>query len=140
MLEQRLLSIGPIAAGLVIEWVALWLGGFGLSWRKAAFIDVAMNGVSTIAGIVLIPLLGFAWEIFPGTLIYPIFHVGTFNAGTWLATFVMAVLVTTVIEYATVRWAFRVTVDRRRFAVLLAGNAASVAIAFVSLWKNPPRL
>ena len=140
VLEQRLLSALPIAAGLAFEWLALWLGGFGLSWKRAVIVDIGMNAVSTVVGIVLIPVLGLAWELFPGRIIYPILHVGTFNPVTWAATLLLAVVATTLVEFATVKWAFRVRADIRRFAILLAANAASVAIAFWSLWMRPPSL
>ena len=71
-----------------------------MSWKKAAVVDVVMNAVSTGAGIVLISALGFAWEFFPGLVLYKVFNVGTFNPGTWAATFVMAVLATTAIMMA----------------------------------------
>lgn len=137
-LEQRILSVIPITVGLVVEWLALWFGGFGLSCRKAALVDVVMNAVSTLVGIVLIPTLGIAWEFFPGLLIYKLFNVGTFNPGTWAATFVIAVLATTAVEAAVVRWGFKVTLTRPRFWVLGAANCVSVAIAFASLWIHPP--
>ena len=57
-LEERILSVAPVAVGLIVEWLALWLGGFGLSWRRAILVDVAMNAVSTFAGIFAIPVLG----------------------------------------------------------------------------------
>jgi hypothetical protein len=104
ILEQRILSVLPIAAGLAVEWLVLWRADFGLSWKRAAVVDLAMNTVSTGAGIVTIPVLGFLWEIFPGLVIYKLFNIGTFNPGTWLATFVMAVLATTSIEAGVVRW------------------------------------
>ena len=140
VLEQRILSVIPITAGLIVEWAALCFGGFGLSWKKAAVVDVVMNAVSTGAGIVLIPALGFAWEFFPGLVLYKVFKVGTFNPGTWAATFVMAVLATTAIEASVVRWAFKVPLDRRRFWILCAANCVSVAIAFASLLIHPPNL
>jgi hypothetical protein len=83
VLEERLLSVIPIVAGLVVEWLALRFGGFDLSWKKAAVVDVVMNAVSTIVGIVLIPVLGLVWEIFPGVVLYKFFSIGTFNPGTW---------------------------------------------------------
>ena len=137
LLEQRLLGVIPITAGLVVEWLALWLGGFQLSWRKAIVIDLVMNTVSTVVGIVLVPALGFAWEFFPGLIIYKVFNVGTFNPGTWAATFVMATLATTAIEAAVVKWGFKVALGRRRFLILCAANCVSVAIAFASLWIYP---
>jgi hypothetical protein len=140
VLEQRIMSVVPIMAGLVTEWLALWFGGFGLSWRRAAVIDVVMNAVSSALGIALIPALGFVWEVFPGAVLYRLFNVGTFNPGTWAATFVIAVLATTAIEAAVVRWGFKVPLDRRRFWILCAANCVSVAMAFASLWIHPPRL
>src|SRR5262245_50038467 len=104
LVEQRLLSVIPIGAGLVVEWLALWLGGFGLSWKKAALVDVVMNTASTLLGIVLIPALGIAWEVFPGLVLEKFFDIGTFNPGTWVATFVISVLATTGVEVAVLRW------------------------------------
>jgi hypothetical protein len=140
VLEQRILSVIPIAAGLIVEWLALCFCGFGLSWKKAIVVDLVMNAVSTGVGVVLIPVLGIAWEFFPGLVLYKIFKVGTFNPGTWAATFVIAVLVTTAIEAAVVRWGFKVPLGRRRFCILCAANCVSVAIAFASLWIFPPKL
>jgi hypothetical protein len=139
ILEQRTLSVLPIAAGLVVEWLFLWRADFGLSWKKAVVVDLVMNTVSTGAGIVTIPLLGFLWEIFPGLVIYKLFNIGTFNPGTWSATFVMAVLATTSIEAGVVKWGFKIPLGSRRFSILCAANAISVAIAFASLWTNPPK-
>jgi hypothetical protein len=140
VLEQRILSVLPITAGLIVEWLALYFGGFGLSWKKAAIVDVVMNAVSSGVGIILIPALGFAWELGPGQVLYRAFNVGTFNPATWVVTFVIAVFAATVIEASVVRWGFKIPLDRRRFSILCAANSASVAIAFASIWINPPRL
>jgi hypothetical protein len=138
ILEQRLLSAIPIIAGLLTEWLALRLGGFGLSWKRAAVVDVVMNLVSTAAGVPLIPLLGLAWEIFPGLVMYRFLNIGTFNPGTWVATFLMATLATTAVEAAVVKWGFKIALGWRRFGILGLANTLSVAIAFVSLWLRPP--
>ena len=140
VLEERILSVIPITAGLVVEWLALRFGGFGLTWKKAALVAVVMNAVSTGVGMFLIPALGFAWEYFPGSVLYRIFNVGTFNPGTWAATFLIAVLATTAIEAVVVRWGFKVLLGRRRVWILCAANCVSVAIAFASLWIYPPKL
>jgi hypothetical protein len=140
VLERRILSVLPITVGLVVEWLALWLGGFGLPWRKAAAVDLVMNTASTGAGILALPLLGFLWEIFPGLLLFKVFHVGTFNPGTWLATLAIAILATTAIEATVLRWGFEIVLGSRRLLVLCAANVVSVAIAFASLWTNPPKL
>jgi hypothetical protein len=138
VLEKRILSVAPITAGLIVEWVALWLGGFGLSWKRAVVVDLVMNGISTLAGIVVIPVLGLAWEVLPGMVLYKVFNIGTFNSGTWLATFAMAVLATTAIEAAVVKWGFKIGLGSRGFWIICAANVASVAIAFWSLRRHPP--
>jgi hypothetical protein len=134
LLEQRLLSVIPITVGLIVEWLALWFGGFGFSWKKAAVVDVAMNAVSAAVGAVLIPALGLLWELLPGQVIHKVFHVGTFNPWTWAATIAIAVLVTTAIEAAVVRWGFKVVLIGRRLWVLGAANCVSIGIAFLSFW------
>jgi len=134
LLEQRLLSVIPITAGLIVEWLALWFGPFGFSWKKAAVVDVVMNAVSAAIGAVLIPALGLLWELLPGQVIHKVFHVGTFNPGTWTATIAIAVFVTTAIEGGVVRWVFKVALIGRRLWVLAAANCVSIGIAFVSVW------
>jgi hypothetical protein len=140
VLEQRIFSVIPIAAGLIVEWLALWFGGFGLSWKKAAVVDIVMNAVSATVGVVLIPALGFGWEYFAEFVLSKLFNVGTFNWGTWAVTLAIAVLATTGIEAGIVRWGFKVPLGRRRFSILCAANCVSVAIAFASLWIHPPKL
>ena len=140
VLEQRTLSVLPITAGLIVEWLALCFGGFGLSWKKAAVVDVVMNAVSTGIGVILIPALGLVWELGPGQVLFRIFNIGTFNPGTWAVTFLIAVLAATIIEASVVRWGFKIPLGRRRFSILCAANCASVAIAFASIWLKPPRL
>ena len=58
------MSISPIAAGLAVEWMVLRVGGFGLSSKKAAIVDV----VSTVAGVIVIPVLGLLWEVLADVL------------------------------------------------------------------------
>lgn len=140
LLEQRMLSLVSIVAGLILEWLALWLCGFGLTWKKAAVVDVVMNATSSLLGIFLIPLLGMGWEYFPGELIENALNVGTFSSINWLATFLIAVAVTTAIEASVVRWGFRIALGQRRFWTLFGANAVSVGFAFVSVMLHPPHL
>lgn len=139
-LVQRMLSVLPITAGLVVEWLALWRGGFGLTWKKAALVDVVMNAVSTLIGIFLIPALGMGWEYGPAQLVDRIIPIGMTFQIDWLAAFAIAVCVTTAIEAAVVRWGFRIALGMRRFWVLFGANAVSVGIAFVSVMMHPSRM
>jgi hypothetical protein len=137
VLESRLLSVAPIAAGLAVEWLVLYFGGFGLSWKKATVVDVVMNAASSIIGIFFLPILGFIWEFFPGALVYKVLHTGTFNPITWIATFFLSVGGSTLIEAGVVRWAFKIPLGLKRFGMLSLANFVSTAIAFVSLWIHP---
>ena len=139
-LVQRMLSAVPILAGLIVEWLALWLGGFGLTWKKAAIVDVVMNAASALIGIFLIPVLGMGWEYGPAQWIEKFMPIGMTFQIDWLAAFAIAVCATTAIEAAAVRWGFKIPLGVRRFLVLLGANATSVGIAFVSVMLHPGRM
>jgi hypothetical protein len=124
VLEQRLLSAIPITAGLIVECLVLRFC-FQLTWKRAITIDLAMNLVSTLVGMLLIPLIGLSAFIFDFV-----------RFGEWICTFLIAVLLTTGIEASVVSWGFKVPVDNKRFWWLLVGNAISVSLAFVGLFRH----
>ena len=135
--EERLWSIPPIAAGLLVELLVLVVV-FQLPIKRAALVGVVMNTGSMLVGTILIPLAGLGWEVFPGLLLYHAFGIGTFNPYTWSATFLMAALITSAIESAIILF-FKISIGRRRFLWLYAANCVSVGIAFLSLLVRPPR-
>jgi hypothetical protein len=135
-LENRLLSVWIISAGLFIEYFIVWrVTSLGV-WRSI-LADVTMNAASTLLGIVLIPLAGIAWEFFPGILLYKWFNLGTFNPGTWAATFVLAVLINSVLEMTVLRVAFKQRFGKRLFLWLCLANALSVGLAMASFLIYP---
>jgi len=90
-LETRLFSWWAISIGLLIEFFFIgWL--FSLSQKQAIIATVTANAVSAVAGIVLIPLAGIAWELFPGSIVNRAFGWGTFNPVTWVATFLLVIV------------------------------------------------
>ncbi|HYD89124.1 MAG TPA: hypothetical protein VEA80_16725 [Vitreimonas sp.] len=135
--EQRLLSLPVIAAGLLIEISVLRLC-FSMQWNAALKAGVLANAVSAAIGFFLIPLAGIAWEVFPGQFINAAFDMGTFNPLAWIATFVLATLVTTAIELV-VLWKLALPRSRRLLLIWCIANAATVAIAFLSLASTPMR-
>lgn len=137
-LESRLLSLWIISAGLLIEYFFVRSVTPLGAWRSA-LADVAMNTASTLLGIILIPLAGIAWEFFPGLLLYKWFNLGTFNPGTWGATFCMAVLINAVLEMAVLRIGFHQTFGKGLFGWLCLANAFSVGLALASLLIYPMR-
>jgi hypothetical protein len=140
LLEGRILTWWAILAGLGIEYFFV-RGITNLSFSRAAVADIAMNAGSTLLGILLIPIAGIIWELFPGLIIYKLFDIGTFNPGTWIATILMAATINTFIERFVLRKLFKQPVARKRdFWLLFMGNAISIAIAFGSIIYSPPKL
>jgi len=138
-LETRLMSLESIGLGLLVEFIVIW-GVFKFSLPRALLADIVANAASSILGIILIPLSGVMWEIFPGSIINYLFHWGTFNPVGWGASFVLACLVNVALEGYVLEGIFKQTFNRKTFSWLLFANAASVGIAFVSLWWDPPTL
>ena len=137
-LETRLVAWWVILSGLLVEFLFLRLW-FKLTLKKAIVADLAMNLVSTLMGLVFIPLMGFIWEIFPGILLYKLFNIGTFNPGTWMATFLLAVFINAGLETLVLAKCFEYEVGKKGFWMLCLANMASVAIAFISILVSPVR-
>lgn len=134
--EQRLFSWWAISIGLVIEVaVVKWL--FALPPWRAGLAAATANAVSSLLGVVLIPLAGVAWEIFPGILLYTFANMGTFNPLTWISTFLIACFLNTALESLIYRRAFTLPTNRRTFWAIAGANAASVGAAFASLYIRP---
>jgi len=110
--------------------------------KKAAIAAVSANAVSSIAGIILIPLAIIAWELFPGSVINWAFSWGTFNPVIWAATFFLGCSVNGILEGAVYKKWFvpGFSFKSKAFRWLLAANALSVGAAFVSLWLKPVQL
>lgn len=137
-LEMRLLAWWAVAAGLIVElFFVRWLTAF--AWGKSIVADIAMNAASSLLGVFLIPLAGIAWEFFPGILIYKLLEIGTFNPGTWAATFLMAVFINSGLETAVLCYGFKQKPFTRFFWWLALANSMSVALAFASLLRSFPR-
>ena len=138
-LEQRLLSWWAIGIGLFVELFFVWrLTRFSLP--KAFVVNFVTNIASTFFGILLIPLSGIIWAIFPGILLYKVFDIGAFNPGTWAMTFALGVLINAAIEALVLRYAYQIIPYKRLFIWLCLGNSVSVGAAIVSLFIFPPKM
>jgi len=135
-LETRLLTWWTVSIGLLVEFLVIWKA-FGLSAKRAALIDLAANAASVLLGIILIPLAGIAWEVFPGLVFYKVFNVGTFNPVTWAATYLFAVAINAGLEWTVIQKGFRLPIGKRGFWIIAGANAISVAVAFGSLLVFP---
>jgi hypothetical protein len=138
VLGGRLLSWWAIGMGLLVElFFVRWLPGF--SWPKSLVADITMNAASSLLGWALIPLAGIAWEIFPGIPLYKLLDIGTFNAGTWAATFLAAVFINSGLETAVLCYGFKQRSFTRFYWWLALANALSVGAALASVFTHPPQ-
>ena len=138
-LEIRLFSWWAIGLGLLVEFFFIWKV-FSLSPKRALLADVAANTASALLGVVLIPLAGIAWEVFPGLAFYHLLNMGTFNPITWGATFALACLINALLESYVLKRFFKLPFTKKIFFWLTLANAFSVGIAFGSLWWKPVQL
>ncbi len=95
------------------------------SYLKSVVIAFVMNLVSTVLGVVAIPLSGFIGEI----LMIP-FGTGTFHPTHWLMSYVFAVLSNVLIEGLTVKFIFKYKF-KKMFLWLCVANAISVIICIL---------
>jgi hypothetical protein len=140
-LEIRLFSWWAILVGLVIEYVFVrWL--FGLTSSRAAVADLFANVASAVVGVVLIPVGGIIWELFPGSIFYFAFKWGTFNPITWAGTFFIACVINALLEGFVYKKAFKLDlkIKSKKFWWLVLANAFSVGVAFASLRIAPLHL
>ena len=121
-----------IAAGLFLEYPFAKIVT-GVAWRAAWKPTIIMNLASTFVGAIFLSIAGIAWELFPGSLIMAKTNMGTFNPYTWVATFIMSVLINSAIEAFVLRKLFRVPKFGVAFYWLLPANAISVALTFYAI-------
>jgi hypothetical protein len=134
-LVGEMLAWWSIVTGLVVEYLFVrYLTGFSI--RKSFIVDLAINLASSLLGVILIPIAGIIWEIFPGVLLYKVFYVGTFNPGTWAATFFFAVFINAFIENFVIKKFFKCKLGWRGFWWLSLANGLSVILCFISLYLN----
>lgn len=113
-----------ILAGLLIEIIFV---KFLLkeTWLKSSLISFIMNLVSTVVGVVLIPLSGILGEV----ILIP-FGTGTFHPTHWMVSYVLAILSNVLIEGLTVKLIFKHSF-KKMFWWLFLANAMSVIICIL---------
>ncbi|WP_396586766.1 hypothetical protein [Bermanella sp. R86510] len=137
-LETRLFSWWAISIGLLVEYLFV-RKLFNVTPQKAVLATITANAASAIFGILLIPLAGIAWEVFPGLFLYHVFKMGTFNPITWCATFLIACAVNVALEGLIYKKAFKFNFlfKSKMFLWFMLANTASVGVATASLIINP---
>jgi hypothetical protein len=135
LLSTRLLAWWIVLIGLAIElpFVRL-ITGFPI--KRCILADLAMNAASTLLGFFLISILGFGWELGGSQAL----GQQRFKAMHWGGTFLLAVIVNSIIELAVLRFGFNQKFTWRGFFWLSVANSLSVALALWSLFHDSPKL
>ncbi len=140
-LETRLFSWWAVSVGLLVEYVFV-RHLFKVALPKAILATITANAASAILGVLLIPLAGIAWEVFPGLLFYHFLNMGTFNPITWCATFLIACAINVALEGLVYKKIFKFSFlfKSKMFLWFMLANTASVGVATASLIINPVQL
>lgn len=107
--------------GLLVELVFIKIFAKA-SWGRAASIDLAINAISALIGIILIPASGILVEL----LLAP-FGGGTFQLSHWVCAYLLAIVSNTCIEGLAMKWIFKFQFNKV-FWWLLGANALSVIL------------
>jgi hypothetical protein len=130
LLAGRLAMWWCIVVSILIEGAALWRFA---QWRpvKALIASAVMNAVSAFLGIVLLPVAGLRWETTASITLNAWFGWGTFNVASEAVTWLIAVILSTVIEMFVLWLVFCAPWTRRLTLVVLSANAVTVLLALL---------
>ena len=137
-LSDRMSAWWCVVASILLEAFALWRFA-RVRPAKALLASIVMNAVSALCGSLLLPLLGIRWEELAHLTYNAWFGWGTFNWITQAATWGIAVLLCTVIETFVLWLVFALPWTRRLTVVVLAANAVTVTMAWLTLLVIHPQ-
>lgn len=115
-----------ILSGLIIETIAARFF-LKLTWLNAFLTMFGVNLISALLGLVLIPVSGIVVEV----AMLP-FGSPTFSIVNWVLDFTAVFVVNSIVEGLALKWIYKYPF-KKNFRWLLAANAVSVLICFVSM-------
>lgn len=135
-IAQGMLSLKVILLGLIIE--LFFVKYFTkVSWKKASIVTFLMNLITTLLGMIFIPLSGLGSEFVFDFVFhaYDKFGIGTFHWSHWLAAYLLVILINTVLESLFIKLTLKIKL-LKTFWWLLIANAISVFICFLFYVMN----
>ena len=130
-ITKGMLSLKVILLGLIVE--LLFVKYFTkIDWKKSCIITTLMNLITTVLGIILIPLSGLGSELVFDLVFhaYDKFGIGTFHWSHWLVSYLLVILINTYIEGLFIKLTLKLKL-KQIFWWLLIANAISVIICFL---------
>ena len=123
-------SIKVIIAGLIIETIFVKIFT-GTKWLKSFVLTFIMNLITSVIGIILIPLSGLGVElIFDIFKTYEKYHIGTFHWSHWICSYFAVIIINTLIEGLFLKLTLKLKF-KNIFWWMLIANALSVLICII---------
>ena len=135
-ITQGMLSLKVIILGLIAE--LFFVKYFAkLNWKKASIITILMNLITTILGIILIPLSGLGAEFVFDFVFhaYDKFGIGTFHWSHWLVSYLLVIFINTLIESLLIKLSLKLNL-KKTFWWLFIANGISVLLCVIFYWKH----
>ena len=135
-LAEKWFSIPVIILGLLIE-IGFVKYFTKVSWKKASIVTFLMNLITTILGMIFIPLSGLGSEFVFDFVFhaYNKFGIGTFHWSHWLAAYLLVIFINTFIESLFINLTLKIKL-LKTFWWLLIANSISVFICFLFYVMN----
>lgn len=135
-IAKGMLSIKVILLGLIIE--LFFVKHFTkVNWQKALTVTFLMNLITTILGMIFIPLSGLGSEFIFDFVFhaYDKFGIGTFHWSHWIAAYLLVIFINTITEGLFIKLILKIKI-LKTFWWLLIANAMSVFICFLFYVMN----
>ena len=135
-IAKGMLSIKVILLGLIVE--LFFVKHFTkVNWQKASIVTFLMNLITTILGMIFIPLSGLGSEFIFDFVFhaYDKFGIGTFHWSHWLTAYLLVIFINTFIEGLVIKLTLKIKIAKT-FWWLLIANAMSVFICFLFYVMN----
>lgn len=116
-----MLSLWVIFAGFIVEFFCVKFF-IKISWQRSLLITFVMNFLSTLIGIIGVPLSGIFIEL----ILHPL-GGGTFQTSHWIAAYIAALLFNATIEGTVLKLMFKLEF-KRNLRWLIVANAISIFI------------
>jgi hypothetical protein len=102
-------------------------------WITSGIMTLTMNALSTLMGVIGIPLSGLAIEILMSPL-----GGGTFQLSHWIIAYLVAILFNVGIEGLALKWIFKIPFKKSSWRLAIANAISIIICAFLLRFEIIP--